>query len=67
MTKIAKQKQIIKRRFSKTLNAVPESDITTIQDLQDLKDSKDENNPMNDQKNVSDSESTTESSIKGER
>ena len=38
MTKTAKQKQIIKRFFSKRLNAVSESDITTIQDLQDLKD-----------------------------
>ena len=41
---MAKQKQIIKPGFSKTLNAVLESDNTTIQKLQDLKDSIDKNN-----------------------
>ena len=36
-TIIAKQKQIVKRRFSKTSNAVSESETTTIQELQNLK------------------------------
>ena len=33
-----KQRQIIKRKFSKTRNAVSESDATTFQDFQNLRD-----------------------------
>ena len=60
-------KQIFKRRFSKTRNAVSESDTTTIQQLQDLKDSIDKNNPANDHKYFSESEFTTLSLIKCKR
>ena len=66
-TIIAKPQQTIRRRFSKIRNAVSESDTTTIQELQDLKDSIDRNNPKNEQKYFSDSESTSPSSIKGKR
>ena len=45
-----RQKHIFKRRFSKTGNAVSESEKTTIQKLQDLKDSKIKNNPINHRK-----------------
>ena len=63
-----KQNQIIKRRFFKSPNAVSESDSTTIQETQDLKDSIDNNYPINKQKHFfSESESTTLSSIKGNR
>ena len=50
-TKIATLKQIIKRRFSKTTNAVSESDTTTSKELQNLKDSIDKNSPITD-KNI---------------
>ena len=62
-----KQKQIIKRSFSKRQNAVSESEINSIQGLrlQDLKDSINMINPKENQKYFSDSEATTPSSIKG--
>ena len=64
-TIITKQKQIIKRGFSKRRNAVSESETNTIQEIQDLKDSVNKNNPIDDQIYFSDSEATTTSSIKG--
>ena len=44
-TVITKEKQIIRKRFSKGGNAVSESDTNTIQELQDLEDSLNRNNP----------------------
>ena len=65
-TIITKQKQIIKRRFSKRRNAVSESDTNKIQVLQELKDSINKNEPTDDQLFFfSDSEATTPSSIVG--
>ena len=55
------------RRFSKSLNAVSESDTTTAQELQELKHSKDKNNPIDKQNYFTDSESTSTSSIKSKR
>ena len=45
-TIIAKQKQIIKRRFSKRRNAALESDTKTIEELQYLKNTIIKNNPI---------------------
>ena len=61
---ITKQKQMIRKRFSKQRNAVSESDTNTIQKRQELKYSIYKNNPIDDQKYFSDSEATTLSSIK---
>ena len=44
-----KQRKIIKRKFSKTRNAVLESDATTFQDCQNLRDLiYEKNQPIND-------------------
>ena len=48
-TIITKQKQIIRKRFSKKVNAVSESDTNTTQELQKLKDSISKNIPIDDQ------------------
>ena len=68
-TIITKEKQIIKRSFSKRQNAVSESKINSMQGLrlQDLKDSINMNNPIENQKYFSNSEATTPSSVKGKR
>ena len=62
---IPKQKQVVKRKLSKTRNAVSETDATTKQELQDLKDSIDKNNPTTTKNIFLNQESTTPSSIKG--
>ena len=62
---ITKQKQVIKRRFSKRRNALSESETNTTQKLQDSKDSTHKNYPLYDQIYFSDSETRTPSSIKG--
>ena len=55
---ITKQKQILKRRFSKRRNAVSESGTNTIQELEDFKDSIKTNNPIEDQISFFGSEAT---------
>ena len=42
---MAKQKQIIKRRFSKTRNSAVELDTKTVEELQYLKNTINKNNP----------------------
>ena len=63
-TIITKQKQMIKKRFSKRRNAVSESEVDTIQELKDLKDSIIKHHPISDRIFFSDSEATSPSSIK---
>ena len=64
---INKQKQIIRKRFSKQRNAVSESETTAIQELHNLKDSKNQNHQIDDQLYFTDSETTSPASIKGKR
>ena len=60
---INKQKQIIRKRFSKRRNAVSESETTAIQELHNLKDSINRNHQIY----FTDSEITSSASIKGKR
>ena len=53
---INKQKQIIRKRFSKQRNAVSESETTAIHELHNLKDSKNKNHQIDDQLCFTDSE-----------
>ena len=62
-----KQKQNIRKRFSKRRNAVSESETSAIQELHNLKDSKNKNHQIDDQIHFSDSETTSPASIKGNR
>ena len=64
---INKQKQIIRKRFSKRRNAVSESETTAIQELHNLKDLIIKNHQTDDQIYFSDSETTSPPSIKGKR
>ena len=64
---INKQKQIIKKRFSKRGNAVSESEFSAIQELHNLKDSINKNHQIDDQIYFTDSETTSPASIKGKR
>ena len=64
---IKKQKQIIRKRFSKRRNAVSESETTAIQELHNLKDSMNKNHQIDDQIFFSDSETKSPASIKGKR
>ena len=60
-----KKKHFKKRKFSKTRNAVSESETTKIEKIQNLKVLIDKSNPIEQQKYFSDSQRTTPSSIKG--
>ena len=62
-TLISKQKQIIRKRFSKRRNA--ESETTAIQELNNLNDSINKNHQNDEQIYFSDSETTSPLSIKG--
>ena len=64
---INKQKQIIRKRFSKRRNAVSESETTAIHELHNLKDSINKNHQIDDQLYFTDSEATSHSSVKGKR
>ena len=64
---ISKQKQNIRKRFSKQRNTVSKSETSEIQEFYKLKDSIDENHQVNDQLYFSDSEITSQSSIKEKR
>ena len=63
---INKQKQIVRKRFSKRRNAVSESETTAIHELHNLKDSI-KNHQIDDQLYFTDSETTSTASIKGKR
>ena len=62
---INKEKQIIGKRFSKQRNAVSESEITAIHELHNLKDSINKNHQIDDQLYFTDSETTSQASVKG--
>ena len=64
---INKQKQVIRKRFSKRRNAVSESETTAIQKFHNLKDSLNKNHKIDDQLYFADSETTSPASIKGKR
>ena len=64
---INKQKQIIRKRFSKRRKAVSESETSEIQELHNLKVSINKNHQNDDQLNFLDSETTSQASIKGKR
>ena len=64
---INKQKQIIRKRFSKQKNALSESDASAIQKLLNFKDSMNKNHQNDDQIYFFDSETTSPASIKGKR
>ena len=66
-TIIAKQKHIIKRKLSKTRNAVSESDTIAIQNLQDLNNSIEKIKPIDQRKRFFDSESISPSTTKDKR
>ena len=66
-TIIAKQKHIIKRKLSKTRNAVSESDTITIQNFQDLNNSTGKIKPIDQRKCFFDSESISPSTTKDRR
>ena len=62
-----KQKQVIRKRFSKRRNAVSESEKTAIHELHNLKDSKNKNHQIDDQLYFTDSETTSQASVKAKR
>ena len=62
-----KQKQIIRKRFSKQRNAVSESETTAKQELHNIKDSINKNHQIDDELYFTDSETTSPASIKGKR
>ena len=64
---IYKQKQIIRKRFSKQRHTVSESETTAIQELHNLKDSINKNQEIDDQTYFTDSETTSPASIKEKR
>ena len=64
---INKQKQIIRKKFSKRRKAVSESKTTAIHELHNLKDSVNKNHQIDDQLYFTDSETTSQASVKGKR
>ena len=64
---INKQKQIIRKRFSKRTNALSESETTERQKLYNLKDSKNKNHQIDDQLYFTDSETASPASKKGKQ
>ena len=64
---ISKEKQIIRKRFSKRRNAVSESATIAIRELHNLEDSIIKNRQIDDQIYFSNSETTSPTSIKGKR
>ena len=64
---INKQEQIIRKRFSKRRNAVSESETTAIHELHNLKDSIKKNHITDDQFFFTDSETTSQASVKCKR
>ena len=64
---LSKQKQIARKRFSKRINAVSESEVSDLDALYKLKDTVNENYPFHDQLHFSDSEATSHSSKQGKR
>ena len=64
---INKQKQIIRKIFPKRRNAVSESETTAIHELHNLKDSINKNHQIGDQLYFTDSETKSQSSVKGKR
>ena len=64
---INKQKQIVKKRFSKRRNAVSKSETTAIHEPHNLKDSINKNHQIDDQLYFTDSVNTSPASVKGKR
>ena len=64
---INKQKQTIRKSFSKQKNAVSESETTAIQELHNLKDSINKSHLIDDQLYFTDSETNSAASVKGKR
>ena len=64
---ISKQRQITRKRFSKNRNAFSESKASSLDELYKLKESINRNCPIHDQLYFSDSETTSNSSIRGKR
>ena len=64
---INKQKQTIRKRFSKLRNAASKSETSEIQKLHNLNDSINKTHQIDDQLYFTDSETTSQASIKGER
>ena len=64
---ISKQRQIIRKRFSKRRNAVSESEVSNLDALCKLKETVNKNYPVHDQLYFSDSETTSHSSKQGKR
>ena len=62
-----KQKQIIRKKFSKRRNAVSESETTAIHELHNLKDSKNNHHQTDIQLYFTDSEITSSASVKGKQ
>ena len=64
---IGKQKQIIRKKFSKRRNAVSESEVSKLDAHCKLKETVNKNYPVHDQFYFSDSEATSHSSKQGKR
>ena len=62
-----KQRQIIRKKFSKNRNAFSESEANSLDELYKLKESTNKSCPMHDQLYFSDSETTSNSSKRGKR
>ena len=65
--KFNKEKQIIRKKFSKRRNAVSESETTAIQEVDNLKDSINKNHQIDNQLYFTDSETTAPATVKGKR
>ena len=64
---ISKQRQITRKRFSKTRSAFSESEVSSLEALYKFKESVNKNCPIHDQLYFSDSETTSNSSKRGKR